>query len=215
MIYLSYLLLNQNKPEVRRALGNAYEMHRTIMRAFDDGTQAPAREEFGILYRLFDTSGLKLYVMHQAEADWSKIANQGFTLAKVANNPKAMDGVMQSLQQGATYKFDLLCAPAKKVKQEGKHSQRHFLATPEERLEWLRRKAEQNGFALCEPSVLESGQQKIFMNKHGCGQSALAAAHFQGELNVLDAERFQSAFANGIGAGKAFGLGMLLLYPVR
>lgn len=214
-MYLSYLLLDQNKADVRRALGNAYEMHRTILRAFDDDTQAPAREKFGILYRLFDERGLKLYVLHQAKADWNKIKNQGFTLAKIANNPKPMATTVESLKAHATYTFDLLCAPTRKVKREGKLGHRQFLATPEERVHWLQRKGEQSGFALSGASLMEGGQLKVFVKKRECEQSALTAVRFQGELTVTDAERFRTAFSKGIGSGKAFGLGMMLLFPRR
>jgi hypothetical protein len=36
---------------------------------------------------------------------------------------------------------------------------------------------------------------------------------FRGELTVTDGARFREAFQAGIGAGKAYGMGMLMLFP--
>lgn len=211
---LTYLVLDRNNPAVRRALANAYEMHRTILAAFDD-VASSARQELGILYRIFCDREMRLYVIHKAMANWGKIVSQGFVPARIANNPKAISSVAESFQKGNIYTFDILCAPTKKVRRDNRLSNRIFIQNESERLAWLLRKGEQNGFSVIENSVYESCQEKILINKMGCEKAALAAVRFQGELAVTDTELFKGAFTNGIGSGKAFGLGMLMLFPRR
>ena len=41
--------------------------------------------------------------------------------------------------------------------------------------------------------------------------SYLRAVCYQGVLQVSDAEKFRAAWKNGIGSGRAYGLGMMLL----
>ena len=96
--------------------------------------------------------------------------------------------------------------------QEGaKNSRRRILRTEEERLDWLRRKAEQNGFELVSCQELESGCQTGTHAVEQGGKMRMDSYHYQGVLRICHAEQFRSAVRNGIGPGKAYGLGMLLL----
>lgn len=49
---------------------------------------------------------------------------------------------------GAAFGFDLLAYPCKKVYEGHRNSVRTFLHTPQERLDWLERQGEKNGFSL-------------------------------------------------------------------
>lgn len=42
----------------------------------------------------------------------------------------------------------------------------------------------------------------------------LAQAHVQGQLTVIDQERFRSSFSQGIGRGRSFGCGLLQIVPL-
>ena len=42
----------------------------------------------------------------------------------------------------------------------------------------------------------------------------LAQAHVQGQLDVIDRERFRHSFASGIGRGRSFGCGLLQVVPL-
>jgi CRISPR system Cascade subunit CasE len=87
-----------------------------------------------------------------------------------------------------------------------------MLTSPEERGKWLMNKAEQHGFKIL--WVREDGQSKAFVRKNN-GLAVHTGVKFRGELEIINEDKFQKAFCNGIGAGKAYGMGMLMLFPAR
>ena len=103
------------------------------------------------------------------------------------------------------------------------------LVREEERIAWLaRRGREQDGFELANvrltggdaaPAAVRAdpaGDLRGFKPAGSAGghQLTLTAAQFEGELIVTDRERFLHALTQGIGPGKAFGLGLLSIAPV-
>src|SRR5256885_8575788 len=76
-IYLSRLILNPRSREVRRDLGDCHALHCTILKAFppvNGETEAKAREQFGVLYRLdIDQRKGRAVLLAQSlvEPDWS------------------------------------------------------------------------------------------------------------------------------------------------
>lgn len=58
MLYLSRLILDTHHARARRDAGDVYQLHRTVLGAFPQAPEhAPAREHFGILYRLESIDG--------------------------------------------------------------------------------------------------------------------------------------------------------------
>lgn len=205
-MYLSLFYLDRSAPSVRQCLRNAHDMHRTVMSGFMDVPPAAARCELGVLYRLQEArGGLRLYVLSEAQPDWRGL-KAGFHPA--AGSPKDLSGLREALAPGRAFAFDLLCIPAKKVACGTKNSRRRLLTTPEERAAWLQRKAEQNGFAL--RWFREDGQERAYVRK-GDASAVHTGVRFCGELCVKDPQRMWRAFASGIGAGKAYGMGMMML----
>ena len=113
---------------------------------------------------------------------------------------------------GQLWSFDLIAAPTKKVGAEGKkNSQRRILRTPGERQEWLERQAEQNGFAILQAQELE---QLHICGRHKADKGGVMyhdAYHYQGILQITDGEAFRRAMQTGIGSGKAYGFGMMMV----
>ena len=121
---------------------------------------------------------------------------------------------LQNMRERQIWQFDLLASPCKKVAREGKsNSQRRVLRTVEERCGWLVRKGEQNGFQLISLQELEGSQRFGRHTEERGGRMYLDSYHYQGALRVTDAEQFREAVRNGVGPGKSYGLGMLLLHP--
>ena len=77
-------------------------------------------------------------------------------------------------------------------------------------LAWLARKGEQNGFRLLQCQELENHQQRGYHKKDSGGPMYVTGYHYQGLLQITDSERFRHALQEGIGSGRAYGLGMLL-----
>ena len=100
----------------------------------------------------------------------------------------------------------------KKVAEEGhKNSRRRILREKTERLEWLSRKAAQYGFALLQANEMEDVHMTGKHAQEQGGRMYWDGYRYDGVLQIQDEERFRQAVSGGIGAGKAYGLGMLLL----
>ena len=202
-MYLSKVEMSLSDRSVRAALQDAQRMHQMAA-----GLYQTAREDAHLLYRThvrgFDV-GLYLYADRPVDRDRLL---PGMRLA----GERDVTDWLDSMAAGQTWHFDLLTSPCKKVADgSGKNSRRRVLRTHEERLSWLLRKAEQNGFALVD--VQENAAERVFA-AHPAekgGGMFLDAYQYSGVLAITDAAAFRAAVSRGIGPGKAYGLGMLLL----
>ena len=70
---------------------------------------------------------------------------------------------------------------------------------------------QQFGFQLLAVNELEHIRQTGKHSPESSGRMYFDGYHYQGILQVTDAVKFQDALRHGIGAGKAYGFGMLLL----
>ena len=76
---------------------------------------------------------------------------------------------------------------------------------------WLEGKARLHGFELKSVPEFSACHLAVFSKNSGSGSISLNVVDIGGALQVTDADRFADAFRNGIGHGRAFGCGMLLL----
>ena len=186
-MYLTKIDLERASRRIQFALADCQQLHRLVMGLF--GTD---RKSSHVLYRLRDQDrALSLYLYSDGERDLSDWLSQ--------------------MEAGQIRGFDLLAAPTKKVPTEtGRNSQRRILRTEEERLAWLTRKGEQNGFRLLTCRELENKRKQGYHTTSNGGRMYLAGYHYQGTLQISDPVRFRHALQEGIGSGRAYGLGMLL-----
>jgi len=197
-MYLSKLSFDVRHPSVIQALKNPQDMHRNLMRAFE--AQGASRKEAKLLYRL-DVPRAALLVSSQALPAWERVP--GYCCEGI----KEIEALKKAFIRGRCLNFELLAIPAKKVKREGRHSHRVFLRGKEERADWLKRQGVKYGFELvCPPAQSPSCQ--IDGAKDGMN-ICYTAVCFSGTLRITDPEAFWHAYTEGVGAGKAYGLGML------
>lgn len=83
-------------------------------------------------------------------------------------------------------------------------------------VEWLRARAESNGFRFDESALRVDGHTvcRMWHGKRSDPASPnirLSTLDFEGELEVLDAKQFAKCLLDGIGPAKAFGCGLLLV----
>lgn len=203
-MYRSKLLLDLLNPSVQQALRNANDMHRNIMKAFDDLPSDTPRAAHSVLYSVMDYSGKPaVYVISQTMPDWSRV--RGYV---PIDEPADISGIQEKFCNGSVFGFRLFASPTKKVSRDGKLSARVFLRTKEERRNWLQRQAQKNGFELL--SVSENGESKVTGRKNGM-QINCTGVLFTGALRITDQKSFWEAYCGGIGPGKAYGLGMLMI----
>ena len=105
------------------------------------------------------------------------------------------------------YAFQVRANP---VKKDNKTKRLIPLLSIEDQIRWMERKAALSGFRIQVPGVqVLRAQPHVLKDK-----TYLYSVDFTGILNVTDREKFKQAVAQGIGKGKAFGFGMLVLSPL-
>lgn len=200
-MYLTRLRLDPRSALARRDLGEPYEMHRTLVRAFvHDAAQAPPR----ILWRAEPAAAWsESVVLVQAlePANWSVLeALPNYLKGSVETRDISPEGWLQPEQ---CYRFRLFANPT--VTRNGK---RQGLVSEAAQMAWLARQGERHGFAV--EAALVMGSEQLRSRKQDSRISVLQAC-FEGRLRVRDCAALASALRTGIGPGKAFGCGLLSL----
>jgi CRISPR system Cascade subunit CasE len=204
-MYLSKLTLDLRSKEARRDLGDAYEMHRTLARAYVANEQsAPAR----FLWRLELGGGFQfapvVLVQSSIPANWHFLE----LLKNYARQPVDSKYVVLEtmIQDGRCFRFRLLANPT--VTRQGK---RLGLVGVGDQLAWLERQAEQHGFANESAGVVASD---LLTRDKDSRRLYVQRVCFEGVLRVTQADRLRNALRSGIGPAKAFGCGLLSVAPV-
>ena len=200
-MYLSRLELDLKSPSVRQSLRNCQDMHRNIMKAFD-----VSRSAAQVLYRVVRTDQrIMVYVQSMAEPQWERIADHGYCCTGMRD----ISALMEKFTADTILHFSILACPAKKVRGSGKNSRRVLLQMPEERLNWLKRQAERHGFVIV--GAYEAAKEEQISGVKSSGKFVLSGIPFEGTLRITDSDAFRRNFANGIGAEKSYGFGLLMI----
>jgi len=216
-MYLSRLLLNPRSRRVQRETADPYQLHRTVLSAFDDD-----REASGVLHRLDihpRTGQITLLVQSQPAPDWAALVATDYLMPADPfldlNNPavKSVDLVFRAGQQ---MRFRLMANPTVKLVRydeqgERRNSNRVPLVHEDKQLNWLTDKARQSGFHVLQAAV--NGSNKSTGRKAGVPPLTLFTVQFDGRLQVTDADMFERSLVRGIGPARAFGCGLLSLAP--
>src|SRR6516225_8043246 len=207
-MFLSKLCLNLRDPEVRRQVGQPYEMHRTLC---SSGFRHLNKEELGrVLFRIdTDPRGLTPIVLVQSERfpDWYALPPH-FLI-----EPPQCKQFDIALLTGTALRFRLRANPTKKVgsltktdrlagmrERDGnkKNGQRLALLREEEQIAWLLHKGTEGGFTIpgrweesngCRLTnfrveVIPEGWVRCGKNGHSDGR--FYAVRFEGVLEVTD-----------------------------
>jgi len=157
-LYLSRFILDLNCRQVRSEIAQPYEMHRTLMHAFDghpvSNGERP-REKFNVLFRADvddQNSRAVVYVQSIAEPDWSYLDKcKNYLLSEEGIPNPAYKNVAVSyrgLRNGQTVVFSLRANPTKCIAKPSKgddmlRGKRVALLREEEQVDWLVRKGDE------------------------------------------------------------------------
>lgn len=221
-MYLSLLRLNPASNEVQRDIRDADCFHRTVLKAFPNifDPEAKARAYYGVLHRLefSRNNGWQLYVQSQAEPSWGFLPPDYLLPSNGMPNPitKTVGEAYSHLKAGRTLRFRLRANPTRKIDTKSgldgkkKNGKRVPLRKMDEQIQWLVRKAENNGFVLHHVAVAASGSAELVK----CGSiKTFQGVVYEGILEIKDAQQFIHALEIGIGPGKSYGFGLLSIAP--
>lgn len=210
-MFLSRLLLDPRHPQARRDLGSAYEMHRTLSRAF-----APAQDALPLRFLWRQESApsagggddVAILVQAATAGRWAPIEALPGYLRGTGVEQKAVD-LGRLLQPGQRCLFRLRCNPT--VTRQGK---RQGLQREEDQRRWLERQGQQHGFEVLGARIGRSELASCQQARSG-RRITVQVVQFDGVLLPTDAQRLGAACMVGIGHAKALGLGLLSVAPQR
>lgn len=203
-MYLSRVELDPTRRSTMTALAAPQKFHGAVESAFSG-------ERRRRLWRL-DRLGEKLYLLLLSEEmpDLSGVVEQFGT--GVAPESRNYDPLLARITPGSRWQFRLAANPTKSCKDAQKPAARGTVAahcTTQYQKQWLLDRAAKHGFALTEDSFTVTRVQWHHFAKHGTRPVSLLAVTYEGVLQVTDPEAFRNLLCQGMGRGKAYGLGLL------
>ena len=203
-MYLSRVELDPIRRSTMTALAAPQKFHGAVESAFSG-------ERRRRLWRL-DRLGEKLYLLLLSEEmpDLSGVVEQFGTGA--APESRNYDPLLARIPPGSRWQFRLAANPTKSCKDAQKPAARGTVAahcTTQYQKQWLLDRAAKHGFALTEDSFTVTRVQWHHFAKHGTRPVSLLAVTYEGVLQVTDPEAFRNLLCQGMGRGKAYGLGLL------
>jgi len=173
----------------------------------------------GFLFRIDPRSQSRALIIVQSasDPDWDyAFHNASYFLAappeKKVYNP--------SITKGQRMRFRLLANPTRRLSKNSPGIKSEFIGmrvpVPSDRLiEWITRKAESSGFSLEKDSMNIQPDYFFFKKPNVKEGQRMFSVRFDGELTVSKPEIFKISIFQGIGSGKAFGLGLLSVSPIN
>jgi CRISPR system Cascade subunit CasE len=209
-------------------IGGAYEAHQWLWRFLPARAGTPRR----FLFRRRDADGLpRFYVVSDREpaaptAYW-QVSSKPYAPELAAGDRLAFDlranpVVTTRNAAGKPVRHDVVMQEKTRLLKERGLSHWADWTTPDRPTlpdlvhrccaAWLQQRCERLGIALDEPDSLRAEGYEQHRGKGGAIR--LSTVDFSGRLRVLDPAALRPALFGGIGHGKAFGCGLLLLRPI-
>lgn len=210
-MYLHKIHLNLKCKEARRDVADPYEMHSTLCRAFSE-PEVKCSSGGSLLWRLEserNSAGMPVVIIQSyAIPEWSRI-NPKEWFWEQPSPPISIDKkVIPHIKIGHRFRYRLRANPS--VKKNGK---RFGLYDADAQIAWLQRQGEKCGFKVL---TIHRGDEKIIIGqKRNERPINIFSVLYDGILDVTDISLFKMTVDTGIGHGKAMGLGLLSVAPLR
>ncbi|MFC2763767.1 MAG: type I-E CRISPR-associated protein Cas6/Cse3/CasE [Rothia dentocariosa] len=220
MTYFSKFLINPQRRGARKLLSSPQALHAAVMATVPPDVKP---EDGRILWRL-DITGHQyvLYVLSPEKPDFSTLIEQAGWDTRPGESAH-YGRLLAKLENGQEWGFRLTANPVKR--QRGKGDKIFPHVTPAQQSAWLRERAQQWGFEvipvenqeIADIPLVTARKDLSFSHRDSSGnigKVTLRKAQFDGALRITDAELFRKALVNGMGRGKAYGMGLMTLAPL-
>lgn len=188
------------------------KLHKFVMKAFPRSQSDKARSNFGVLWAtLPGSSSLVVRAKERPNVHaWNSVDSD-------TDRSSVVDGGQVSFPDGSAseYLFTAVINPTKRQllrnKPDGRYKARGKLVVVDP-IEWFVAQGASRGFSVHPTEVIELSS--VTYPLPGKGEEAkLHISTLSGVLRVTDIDKLRHAWADGIGRGKAYGTGMLVLEP--
>jgi len=234
---------NPDRPRPGRLwLRNRYHVHQRICMAFPSASRKAEDVDFLTPFKLDDfgngqvhvkramdsgflfhitplPNGRAVIIVQSAiEPDWGyAFHNASYLLAA----PPVVKPFEPHFPEGQCLRFRLAANPTRRLSKHSLDAKKESIGkrvpVPTDRLiDWLAHRGESAGFIVTrDVTTLVSGYAYFNKNdKKSDKWQRLRSVLFSGLLRVTDPDVFRQTLVHGIGSGKAFGFGLLLIAPV-
>ena len=200
---LSRMKPNQSSPQARRDLVSQQELHKTIERLFSASRGTDGKLTERVLYR---RDGIVVLIQSITAPDW---ATHKRIYPDYHSEQPITKEINPQFVSDQVWLYKCRVNPSRLGKSpEGKpHYNGIYYA--EAQIEWWLASTAKRGFKVL--SATTNPDRWEF--KGSRRRITMAVGTFCGFLQVTDASIFSKTFQKGIGKGKAFGLGLLSIFP--
>ena len=205
-MYLSRAELDPTRRSTMIALTSPQKFHGAVENSFSG-------ERRRRLWRLDRLNG-KLYLLLLSEElpDLTGLCTQFGTGA--APETRRYEPLLERVTPGSCWQFRPTANPTRTRKDPADPLARGALKPcylEAEQEQWLLEQAGKHGFALTEGAFQVTRKQTCHFRKNGKRPVTLLAVTYEGILQVTDQEAFREMLCQGIGRGKAYGLGLMTI----
>ncbi len=204
-MYLSRVELDMNRRSTMAALAAPQKLHGAVEMSF-------AGERKRRLWRLDRLDG-KLYILIVSEdlpTNLEHIVSQFGTGRKAET--KNYDPLLDRLQAGERWHFRLTANPVHSCPDPQRSGERGTITahcSMQFQKAWLMNRAEKWGFHLADDDFTVTETKWLRFKKKEKYPVTLLSVTYEGTLSITDSKAFQKLLCQGIGKGKAYGLGMM------
>ena len=209
-MFLSRIPLDRYNRNTLRALNSPSIFHGAVESSFTG-------ERKRNLWRI-DCLDNQLYLLllSDCEPELSSFCSQ-FGQKGLHYETKSYDGLLDRIKTGDKWQFRFTANPTKSVSNQKNRKRGKVFAhiTMDFQKKWLVEKSEKNGFSVTENSFDIIQSKRIRFYKKGSRKPiSLISVTYEGILEVTDVYLFRNSLINGIGRGKAYGMGLLTIMKV-
>lgn len=210
-MYLSRVEIDYKNRLTSKELNHLGAFHNWVEQSFPKEIESNKRSRK--LWRIDNLQNRSyLLVLSEDKPDLNMLEKYG---VKGTGETKDYSEFLNSLESGDRMRFRVVLNTTKSI------SNRKFgrgkvipLTSEEDQIKYFLDRSEKNGFELHPEDfyLVRSGFEKVL--KNGEQRLDLIKAEFQGELTIIDIEKFKDTLVSGIGKKKAYGFGMITVIPM-
>lgn len=205
-MFLSRVSLNLYNRNTMRAFNSPSIFHGAIENCFSG-------ERKRNLWRIDKVQNqYYMLILSETEPEFSMFYSQ---FQPYSVEMKSYDKLLERIKLGDKWHFRITANPTRYVvnKENGQRQRGNLLAClgVDCQKKWLMEKSVKNGFVLSNDSFdITQSSWKHFYKKESRRVSILSVT-YEGILTISNEELFKNALINGIGRGKAYGMGLLTI----
>lgn len=210
-MYLSRVEIDYKDRLTSKELNHLGAFHNWVEQSFPKELEQNKRSRK--LWRIDNLNNKSyLLILSEDKPDINMLEKYG---VKGTGETKDYSEFLNSLESGDRMRFRVVLNTTKSI------SNRKFgrgkvvpLTSEEDQIKYLIDRSEKNGFELHPEDfyLVRSGFEKVL--KNGEQRLDLIKAEFQGELTIMDKDKFKETLTKGIGKKKAYGFGMMTVIPM-